>query len=271
VLQNPAARMLVRIVFFLCSTNVIISAVAPFCALCRTSSDLQNSHIIPEFFYRLIYDSNPRRFHIVSGNPSERESFAQKGLRETLLCRACEQKLGKWEHQSKAAFVDGKGLRITALGDRVLLRGFHYKTFKLFQLSLLWRMSVSTLPFFKDVVLGPHDEVLRQALLNDDPLRPDQYPCWMIALQISGKPVIDWMLEPSLTRLDGHHIYWLVITGIMFSYYVGSHPPPSEISALTLNDTGEMAIIIQEAKTIPALADALKRLGAAIQARKKGK
>jgi hypothetical protein len=32
-----------------------------------------------------------------------------------------------------------------------------------------------------------------------------------------------------------------------------------------------MAIIIQEAKTIPALADALKRLGAAIQARKKGK
>jgi hypothetical protein len=25
------------------------------------------------------------------------------------------------------------------------------------------------------------------------------------------------------TRLDGHHIYWLVISGIMFNFYVGSN------------------------------------------------
>lgn len=243
----------------------------PVCALCRTNSDLQNSHIIPEFFYRLIYDAKPRRFHVVSANPSEREQFVQKGLRESLLCRACEQKLGRWEHLTKASFVDGKGLQFAQGAGRVHLRGLDYKTFKLFLLSLLWRMSVSSLPFFKDVDLGPHEEPLRQALLSDDPLRPDQYACWMIAIEINGKPVIDWMLEPSLTRLDGHHIYWLVITGIMFSFYVGSHPPPPEISSLTLNDKGEMTILFQEAKTIPALADTLHRLSTAIQARKKGR
>jgi hypothetical protein len=243
----------------------------PICALCRTNPDLQNSHIIPEFFYRLIYDAKPRRFKIVSTTPSKPERFAQKGLRETLLCRTCEQKLGQWEHRSKAAFVDGKGLRATQQGKRVLLQGLDYKTFKLFQLSLLWRMSVSSLPFFKEVDLGPHDEILRQALLNDDPLRPDQYPCWIIAVEINGLPVIDWMLEPSLTKLDGHHIYWLVITGLLFSFYVGGHAPPAEIKPLLLNDRGEMTILIQEAKTIPALADTLHRLGATIQARKQGK
>lgn len=243
----------------------------PLCALCRTNSDLQSSHIIPEFFYRLIYDTKPRRFQIVSTTASEPETFAQKGLREPLLCRTCEQKLGQWEHRSKATFVDGKGLKATQQGRRILLQGLDYKTFKLFQLSLLWRMSVSSLPFFREVDLGPHDEVVRRALLNDDPLRPDQYPCWMIAIEINGHPVTDWMLEPSLTKLDGHHIYWLVITGIMFSFYVGSHPPPPEIRPLLLNDKGETIILVQEAKTIPALAETIHRFGAAIRARKKRK
>ncbi len=46
------------------------------------------------------------------------------------------------------------------------------------------------------------------------------------------------------------------------------HPPP-EIAALALNDKGEMTILFQEAKTIPALAAALHRLSTAIQTRRK--
>ena len=63
--------------------------------MCKVNGDLQRSHIIPEFFYRLVYDAKPRRFHVVSAKQSDRETFEQKGLRESLLCRACEQKLGR--------------------------------------------------------------------------------------------------------------------------------------------------------------------------------
>jgi hypothetical protein len=240
-------------------------------ALCKVNGDLQNSHIIPEFFYRLIYDAQPRRFHVVSAILSERESFQQKGLRERLLCRACEQKFGRWEHYAKAAFVDTRGVTITRHKDRITFHNLDYQQFKLFQLSLLWRMGVSTLPFFNDVALGPHEEKLRLALLREDPLQPDQYPCWLVAVEMRGKLLRDWILEPSLIRLDGHHIYWLVITSIMFSFYVGSQPPPTAIMPLFLNKRNEMVVIVRDITDIPCLADTVQRLGTAINARKKSK
>lgn len=109
----------------------------PFCALCRINSDLQNSLIIPEFFYRLIYDAKPRRFRIVSAKPSEPETFAQKGLRARLLCRACEQKIGKWEHYSKVPLSMPKARRSSRKGIESCSKGFDYKTFRLFLLLFL--------------------------------------------------------------------------------------------------------------------------------------
>lgn len=169
--------------------------------MCKVNGDLQNSHIIPEFFYKLIYDTKPRRFHVVSTTPSDRESFEQKALRESLLCRACEQKIGKWECYAKAAFVEAKGVTTARHKDKILFHNLDYRQFKLFQLSLLWRMGVSTLPFFKDVALGPHEERLRVALLAEDPLQPQQYPCSLVAVEMKGQLVLDWMLEPSLTKM----------------------------------------------------------------------
>ena len=142
------------------------------CALCTVNGDLQNSHIIPEFFYKLTYDAKPRRFHVVSATPSERESFEQKGLRERLLCRACEQEFGRWESYAKSALIDAKGVTITRHKDRITFHNLDYRQFRLFQLSLLWRMGVSTLPFFKDVALGPHEEKLRLALMRRTPSSP---------------------------------------------------------------------------------------------------
>ena len=203
--------------------------------------------------------------------PTERESFEQKGLRERLLCRACEQKFGRWESYAKSALIDAKGVTITRHKDRITFHNLDYRQFRLFQLSLLWRMGVSTLPFFKDVALGPHEEKLRLALMGEDPLQPDQYACWLVAVKMTGKILLDWILEPSLTRLDGHHIYWLVITSIMFSFYVGSHPPPAAIMPLFLNKRNEMVVVVRDITDIPCLAETVQRLGAAINARTKSK
>lgn len=241
------------------------------CALCKKNGDIQNSHIIPEFFYRLIYDLKPRRYHIISTDPSKDESFAQKGLRERLLCRDCEQKIGRWEHYCKLAFVNGKGLRATQFDDRIILDGLDYKTFKLFQMSLLWRMGVSTLPFFDEVDLGPHEEIIRTAILNENALQTDQYACVIVAVQIGGKKITDWLTEPSLVRVDGHHVYRLVITGFLFMFFVGRHPPPAALCPLPLNHRDQVTILIREATDIPYLADYLKTLGSAINARKKSK
>ena len=235
------------------------------------NGDLQNSHIIPEFFYKLIYDTNPRRFRVISAIESEPERYEQKGLREYLLCRDCEQKLGRWEHYSKGAFVDASGVQITHHKMAVVFSNLDYKSFKLFLLSLLWRMSVSTLDFFKEVSLGLHEEKLRLALINEDPLRFHQYPCAMNVVEIDGKACSDWFVQPTLSRIDGCHVYSPVIAGILFNFYVGSQSvQPSGVSHV-LNERGQMTLSVRQLRDIPFLIKFGRRLVQAQAARPKAR
>jgi hypothetical protein len=238
------------------------------CALCKQTEDLQNSHIISEFLYGPLYD-HIHRFHVVSADATERERHLQKGLREHLLCKNCEQRLGRWENYTKSAFIEGKGVQITKCRQAIAFSGLDYRAFKLFQLSLLWRMSVTTLDFFKEVDLGPHEERIRLALLNETPLSPGEYACHMVAVEVNQKPHFDWITPPCLERLDGHHIYWLVINGILYSFYVGSHAPPSEIAPVLLSANGEMLITVRQLEDIACLHDAALSLAAAHRARAK--
>lgn len=239
------------------------------CALCKMNGDLQNSHIIPEFFYKLVYDPNPRRFRVISAIVSEPERFEQKGFRERLLCKDCEQKLGRWESYAKKSFVDGQGLQITQQNIAVALSNLDYKLFKLFLLSLIWRMSVSTLDFFKEVRLGPYEEKIRLALINEDPLRPEQCACSMVVVQLSGKTYTDWIVEPTLARVSGRHVYSLVITGILLNFHVGKQPLQQSIAAQVLNERGEMAVPVMEMRNIPFLIKFARRFTHARDARRK--
>jgi len=65
------------------------------CKLCQSSTDLMSSHIIPEFVYRPSYDNIHRAIHL-KANPQKR-NYLQKGLREQLLCKSCEQRFSRYE------------------------------------------------------------------------------------------------------------------------------------------------------------------------------
>lgn len=235
------------------------------------NTDLQKSHIIPEFFYTMVYDLKPRRFKVISADPSVEEYFEQKGIRERLLCKACERKLAQWEKYVKETFVDGNGVTSTPMGDGFRLRGIEYKRFKLFLLSLLWRMSVSSLEFFKLVDLGTEvEEVLRTALLNEDPQQPDEFPCILIVVKIDGRFVKDWISQPSLfTGIGGERICCSVINGIMYTFTIGKQPPSSIAAKAAINEKNEMIVLDGNARDYPFLREDLLRQHAAIQQRKK--
>jgi hypothetical protein len=241
------------------------------CALCRVNNDLQKSHIIPELFYLMLYDIQPRRFHVLSSDASVHSAFEQKGIREYLLCRACEQKLGRLENYVKRTFVRGDGVSATPIEGGVQLHGIDYKTFKLFLLSLLWRMSVSNHEFFRLLKFEPeHEEKLRQALLNDDPLRPEEYCCILTVVKIHGEFKKDWMLQPAQVRGNGMRAYWVVINGVMYMFFIeGSLPDSFRIAPI--NEKNEMCVMDGDATDFPFLNEPLKELSRAIQKRKTAK
>lgn len=237
------------------------------CALCQSNSPLQNSHVIPEFFYAELYDKS-HRFHTVPFDAAEPERFKQKGIYEKLLCKACEQKFSVWEKYAKEAFCQGIGIQIEQAGPLLKLSNLDYPKFRLFLLSLLWRMGVSSLHFFSLVNLGSrHEKNLRLALLNEDPLEPLQYPCLMTVVHDKKLPP-HWISQPMHMKSDGKHCYCVVINGMLFQFYVTSHSLPAIFADACISKKNEMRIVISEIQEIPFLAKYRSELSNGILSRR---
>src|SRR5574337_1403481 len=108
------------------------------CALCGEPHQLANSHIIPEFLYKSLYDEL-HRFHVLSLIPDQGNSLKQKGIREPLLCQGCEQKFSVWERYASLALEGGVDLTYRRERNLVYISGLDYAKFRLFQLSIVWR------------------------------------------------------------------------------------------------------------------------------------
>jgi hypothetical protein len=64
------------------------------CALCRKTSILIQSHIIPKFVYKWLKDNSATGYLRFGKNPNKR---SQDGFKENMLCRNCEDIFNKWE------------------------------------------------------------------------------------------------------------------------------------------------------------------------------
>lgn len=149
------------------------------CRLCSQQAKLCNSHVIPEFFYKQmqLYDDK-HRFNILSTEPGKHPPTAQKGLRERLLCKKCEGKFSQWEGHARGVLYGGK-CTITSNDSKGFECTVDYAKFKLFQLSILWRVGVSTREAFSSISLGEHESVLREMLLAEKPGNSETYGCVM--------------------------------------------------------------------------------------------
>jgi len=110
------------------------------CILCQKPKKLCDSHIIAEFFYKLIYDDLSRRriepFKALT--PDKHERPMQKGPRSPLLCEECEGKRNThFETPMKEYWVDIDPLQVLENSSSATIRGIDYASFKLFHLSVL--------------------------------------------------------------------------------------------------------------------------------------
>lgn len=217
------------------------------CALCLKKKKLCNSHIIPEFFYKFLYDEK-HRLHMIPLSKEEKKRYKQKGLREYLLCSNCETQLSKYENYTSKLLYGGVGIWSKS-GNPVTFKRINYNYFKLFQLSVLFRASVSDLPFFKNINLGPHEEKIRQMLINKDPGRIYDYPCILIAPkmkeEIMSKDFIS--IPEELEKIEGHRSYRFIFGGFFWIYLVSSHTSMCSFKNLFLDEKGKLLVPIEKA------------------------
>ena len=152
-------------------------------------------------------------------------SYLQKGIRERLLCDACEQRFGDLERRFKQAWFDRPALPDPLPRGFVLVDGLDYPRTKLFFLSILWRSSVATHKAFDRVALGPHEERVRSMLLGGDPGRPDQYAIYGAVLfhPATRSPMYDLIVPPFASRHAGHRLYVFTFAGCAWQLLVSRH------------------------------------------------
>ena len=235
------------------------------CRLCKDDSNLQDSHIIPEFFYKPIYDAKHhlslrKAGKLVQGKP------LQKGLREKLLCRTCEQKLGRNEKYVREVLFGGTEIRCRKFQDRLVLTNLDYQKVRLFFLSLIWRMSIaSEHAMWKNVALGPHEEPIRQMVQSENVGEPWEYGFLCILPFFEGQFAEDWILEPDWVRKNWGRVYRLVVGGCLYLFHISNQRFPEQVSEWLIKKDGAWVIPFKEARNIPFLLEEAKRIYAGMR------
>lgn len=234
------------------------------CRLCLEESELIKSHIIPEYFYKPMYDDN-HRFMQISTVPEEQTKFHQKGVREYLLCDECEQQFSKYERYASQTYYHKEAKDIQQNDKIFVAENVEYSLMKLFQLSILWRASVSSLEIFGDVKLGPHEEKVRQMLLLENPGKDYEYGCMQFAVIMDNNKVADGLImPPALFRVDGFRLCRFTFGGLIWVYVISNHNKQYRWKEFFLLESGRLTIhkkMFEDIKYLMDFAFDLKKQG----------
>lgn len=204
------------------------------CRLCGGCGNLCKSHIVPEFVYQPLYDSD-HRFIEVSDIANGVVRNGQRGHWDRLLCQDCESSINCYEKHARRLFTDPlPGLEPGSAEVRIHRR-LRYDRTKLFVLSILWRASVSARPIHRHVSLGPRENRIRDMLLNADPGKASAYPTLIFVLNGGRVHFRAFMVEPTHMRIDWRKCYRLVIGGFVALIFVSSSPAPGPFPRLVLS------------------------------------
>ncbi len=224
------------------------------CKLCQNDEILvKKSHIIPDFMYRDLFDEKHRLNEVWTSsfkNEKLKSKSRQTGTYEgQLLCHKCDNKrIGRLETYASSTLYGGAELDYVYVDNPgemsfTQIQGIDYSRFKLFLLSLIWRASVSTLPMFKDINLGTHEETISKMILDDNPGVPFEYPCLLLtSLHLINIPS-EIITGPYVTREIGGFLCFFPISGIFYTYFIGHQRfPPFAIESF-IKKNGEIKIV----------------------------
>ena len=166
----------------------------------------------------------------VLNSGEEKIGTAQDGWKQFLLCHECEQFLNReYEKPFETYWYDTPAIASDlSEGDIIRLSNIDYTRFKLFFLSVLWRMSISTLEELKNISLGPYAERFRKMILEKN-AGPDTAFAFtgLVVLGPDGNIFDEIAMTPSRERHypDRTTIIFMMLGGCEWLFVVNDSMP----------------------------------------------
>jgi hypothetical protein len=208
------------------------------CKLCELEKTLIKAHIIPESFYKELYDENHRYIEVFQKDGIKNNQSRRKGLYDSgILCKDCDGKLGTlYDDYGAKVFWGYRNLPIKmkdhfdSFDPRVKWReveNIDIARIKLFLLSILWRADVSGLNFYKDVDLGlSHSQRLRSMLMDNYEGGVEDYPILLFHYAV-GQPKARQLLSSIIKhKIEGKTLYSIKLCGIMAVWFISTNSVP---------------------------------------------
>lgn len=233
------------------------------CRLCGETAQLSESHIIPKFLYREAGIIGPKKkFELSCLNFPERSlPNKQDGIKEHLFCHDCETKrLSPLEQYARQQFYGPASPLKTVPANLFIWSGLDYAQMKLFTLSILWRMSLSTHDLYHKVSLSEkHENRIRQMLMDKNPMEPWRYGCTITFLMYGDKPLGGVISQPQRHSLaEIRHLYRFMLAGFAWFYHVTSHRP-IDYDQGYLRESGVWPVLVEQALSIQFVKGEIER------------
>ena len=138
--------------------------------------------------------------------------------------------------------------------------GFSYKDFKLFLLSILWRIIISK-QYKIQIATNEITEKLRNAILNQDPLNFNDFGCAIQAIKNDQDELVSgFIYGPISKNINNFKILEILIDGFMYSFFLNSPDLPGGPTNLFINLNGSMDIVHRLFSEDQNLVDGLKKM-----------
>lgn len=193
------------------------------------------SHVIPRSVMMAHADQQdiPRLIGSGGGHPKRLRTGVYD---ETILCHECEKVFGPWDDYGKRFLLDmpASSHFLGTDAEYSQVDGIDYDRLKLFFVSVLWRASVSTHPFYSRVRLGPHEARIRAMLLTRSPGSADDYSVLLERFIYPPEAIPTLGPEPC-GRIEGRRFYRLLMNGVVAKIKVDQARCPTSLQDFVLS------------------------------------
>lgn len=233
------------------------------CKLCLEARKLcDKSHIIPDFLYKYLYGENKKLVYLHSDRGvSFRYNSEYEG---GILCQACDEEIIGTFDDYAAKFIYNEfatkiktQLHLMDDRKRLVIEGapYEYAKFKLFLLSLLWRGSISSRPFFAKMKLNSEtEEDLRKMISSNDPGVPEKYACFIylppLVVNPDGGKGLNTFYMPTMSPQHVRKNEWefceFTIIGTKYYYLISK---PKNVKVVPALERGKLTLAFNKIDT----------------------
>jgi hypothetical protein len=226
------------------------------CKLCgQDNIEILDSHIIPEFIYKPIYDEK-HRYVDFTEDPRTGVRFVQKGVRENLLCHHCEELLSRYEiqlHDFIMDFLTNKNGNLIKLSSNIgFMKKIKYNDIKIALLSILYRMAVSKLSQFDGYSLGPYENVIKDIILKHSFTDRYTFSIHISPVTINGiyNPEFIMTYEKSSKYKDIYNLHCFIIYGLLIEVMLSKVPQNDDWHIFDLREKGKIILLDIDIKNV---------------------